>query len=78
MLKNDRVEENRIPSRETKTDKAGSALSPDDANPISDSDLDGVSGGAIYMKIDGIVKEDVPGAGNTILRQVPVAIDGIT
>ena len=44
MLKNDRVEENRIPSRETKTDKAGSAFSPDDANPISDSDLDGVSG----------------------------------
>ncbi len=43
-MKNDRVEENRIRSRETKTDKAASAFSPDDANPISDSHLDGVSG----------------------------------
>ena len=69
-MKNDRVEKNLIPSRETQTDKAGSALPPDNANPISDSDLDGVSGGAIYMKVDGIVKEDAP--------KVEVAIDGIT
>ncbi len=70
MLNNERVEKNSIPSRETKTEKAGSALPPDNSNPISDSDLDGVSGGAIYMKVEGIVKEDAPKA--------QVAIDGIT
>ncbi len=67
MLNNERVEKNSIPSRET--EKAGSALPPENSNPISDSDLDGVSGGAIYMKVEGIVKEDAPKA--------QVAIDGI-
>ena len=74
MLKNERLEENRIPSSETKTDKAGSAMPPDTANPISDSELDGVSGGAIYMKVDGIVKEDTPKKRVAL----DVALDGIT
>ncbi len=69
-MNNERIDGNSIPLSETKTDKAGSALPPDNSNPISDSDLDGVSGGAIYMKVDGIVKEDAP--------KVEVAIDGIT
>ena len=68
-MKNERIEKNSNPSREAKTDKAGSALPPDNANPISDSELDGVTGGAIYMKVEGIVKEDAPKA--------QVAIDGI-
>ncbi len=70
MLNNERVEKNSIPSRETETEKAGSAWPPVNSNPISDSDLDGVSGGAIYMKIERNVKEDAPKA--------QVAIDGIT
>jgi hypothetical protein len=68
-MKNEDIEKHSSPSRETKTDKAGSALATDNANPISDSELDGVTGGAIYMKVEGIVKEDAPKA--------QVAIDGI-
>ena len=69
-MKNEQTEKNSISPRETKTDKAGSALPPDNANPISDSDLDGVTGGAIYKKVEGIVKEPA--------FKAQVAIDGIT
>ena len=59
-MKNEHIEKNQIHSAETKTNKTGSALPQGNSNPLSDRDLDGISGGAIYMKVDGIVKEDDP------------------